>query len=97
MATFKVVLERTDTITKRAEIVVEAANESEARQQIANDLEADLGAYDDDLELVEDGVAQTTIRAENQHEERTRLRANGNVLFRSCPPRAYIAVPQRNK
>jgi hypothetical protein len=50
MAKFKVVLERTDTITKQAEIVVEAANEGEARQQIANDLEVDPGAYDDGLE-----------------------------------------------
>jgi hypothetical protein len=50
MATFKVVFETTDTITKQAEIMVEAANENEARQQIANDLEVDPGAYDDDLE-----------------------------------------------
>jgi hypothetical protein len=41
MATFKVVLERTDTITKQAEITVEAASAEEARQQIAYDLGVD--------------------------------------------------------
>ena len=71
MAKFKVVLERTDTITKQAEIVVEAANESEARQQIANDLEVDSGAYDDDLEPVEDGVGEITIKVESQDERVT--------------------------
>jgi 5,10-methylene-tetrahydrofolate dehydrogenase/methenyl tetrahydrofolate cyclohydrolase len=73
MATFKVVLERTDTITKQAEIVVEVANESEAQQQIRGDLEVDPGAYDDDLEPVEDGVGEITIRVESQNEERTQF------------------------
>ena len=68
MAKFKVVLERTDTITMQAEITVEAANESEARQQIANDLEVDPGAYDDDLEPIEDGVGEITITVESQYE-----------------------------
>lgn len=68
MAKFKVVLERTDTITQQAEITVEAASPEEARQQIANDLEVDPGAYDDDLEPVEDGVGEITIKVENQNE-----------------------------
>jgi hypothetical protein len=68
MAKFEVVLERTDTITKYAEITVEAANADEARQQITNDLEVDPGTYDDDLEPVEDGVGEITIKVENQHE-----------------------------
>jgi hypothetical protein len=73
MATFKVVLERTDTITKQAEIVVEATTADEAKQQIVNDLEVDPGAYDDDLEPVEDGMGQIIIMVENQHEERTQF------------------------
>jgi hypothetical protein len=52
MAKFKVVLERTDTITKQAVIVVEAGSSAEARQQIAYDLDVDPGAYDYDLEPV---------------------------------------------
>ena len=71
MAKFKVVLERTDTITKQAEIIVEAATMVEAKQQILNDLEVDPGAYDDDLEPVEDGVGQIII-VEN-HNERTQF------------------------
>jgi hypothetical protein len=43
MAKFKVVLERTDTITKQAEIVVEAGSAAGAKQQIAYDLDADPG------------------------------------------------------
>jgi hypothetical protein len=35
MATFKVILERIDTITKQAEITVEAASADEAQRQIA--------------------------------------------------------------
>jgi hypothetical protein len=68
MAKFKVILERIDTLTKYAEITVEAATADEARQQIANDLDVDPGAYDDDLEPVEDGVGEITIKVENQHE-----------------------------
>jgi len=47
MAKFKVVLERTDTITKQAEIVVEAGSAAEARQQTAYDVDVDVdaGAY----------------------------------------------------
>jgi hypothetical protein len=73
MATFKVILERTDTLTKQAEISVEAATMVEAKQQILNDLETDPGAYDDDLEPVEDGVGQIIIMVESQHEERSQF------------------------
>ena len=65
MAKFKVILERIDTITKQAEIVVEAANETEARQQIANALEVDPGAYDDDLEPIESGAGACTVTVES--------------------------------
>jgi hypothetical protein len=70
MAIFKVVLERTDTITKQGIIMVEAATGDEARQQIAKDLEVDPRAYDYDLEPVEDGVGDITIKMENEGEER---------------------------
>jgi hypothetical protein len=71
MARFKVVLERTDTIIKQADITVEAASAEEARQQIAYDLDVDPGAYDDDLRTIEDGVGDITIKVESQYEERT--------------------------
>ena len=73
MAKFKVVLERTDTIPKQAVIVVEAGSSAEARQQIAYDLNVDAGAYGYDLEPVEDGVGEITIKEESQHEERTQF------------------------
>lgn len=43
MAKFKVVLERTDTITKQAELMVEASTPEEARRIIVADLEVDAG------------------------------------------------------
>jgi hypothetical protein len=73
MAMFKVVLERTDTLTKLAEITVEAASADEAQRQIQHNLEVDPDAYDDDLEPVENGVGETTIRVESQHEDRTQF------------------------
>jgi hypothetical protein len=73
MATFKVVLERTDTITKQAEIMVEANSTAEALQQIAYDLDSDPGAYDSDLQPIEDGVGEITIAVENQHGERAQF------------------------
>jgi len=68
MAKFKLVLERIDTITKQAEIMVEANSAAEALQQIAYDLNSDPGAYDSDLETIEDGVGEITIKVENQNE-----------------------------
>jgi hypothetical protein len=73
MAKFKVILERTDTITKQVEIAVEATSADEAQRQIRGDLEVDPGAYDDDLEPVEDGVGEITIKVENRREEGTRF------------------------
>jgi hypothetical protein len=74
MAKFKVVLERTDTLTKQAEIIIEAATMVEAKQQILNDLDVDPGAYDDELEPVEDGVGEMTIKeVENQDERITQF------------------------
>ena len=68
MAKFKVVLERTDTIIKQAELVVEASTPEEARQVIVADLDVDAGSYDDDLRPVEEGMGDMTIRVERQHD-----------------------------
>ena len=72
MAKFKVVLERTETIMKQAEITVEAPTEGGTAAD-CQDLEVDPGAYDDDLEPIEDGVGEMIVKVENQHEERTQL------------------------
>jgi hypothetical protein len=56
MAKFKVALERTDMVTKQAEIMVEAETTEEARQIILADLEIDLGSYYDDLEPIAEGT-----------------------------------------
>jgi hypothetical protein len=68
MAKFKVVLERTDTIIKQAELVVEASTPEEARQVIVADLDVDAGSYDDDLRPVEEGIGDMTIIVERQHD-----------------------------
>ncbi len=71
MAKFKVVLERTDTITRQAEMMVEAGSPDEARQIILADLEIDPGSYDDDLQPVAEGVGDMQVRtgtAESRHE-----------------------------
>ena len=68
MAKFKIVLERTDTIIKQAEIMVEASAAEEARQIILADLEIDAGSYDDDLKPVEEGIGDMTVTVEKQHE-----------------------------
>jgi hypothetical protein len=71
MAKFKVVLKRTDTITKQAEMMVEAETTEQARQKISADLDIDPGSYDDDLEPVAEGTGDmtvTTTRTENRHD-----------------------------
>jgi len=71
MAKFKVFLERTDIITKRAEMTVEAGSPEEARQIILADLEVDPGSYDDDLEPVYEGIGDMKVKnptEESQHE-----------------------------
>ena len=68
MAKFKVIFERIDIITKQAEITVEANSAAEAQQQIAYDLDIDPGAYDSDLQPIEDGVGEITIKVEHQNE-----------------------------
>jgi hypothetical protein len=65
MAKFKVVLERTDTITKQAELMVEAISAEQARKFLLVDLGVDAGSYDDDLTVVEDGVGEMMVRVEN--------------------------------
>ena len=71
MAKFKVVLERTDTVTKQAEIMVEAESAEQARQFILADLAVDEGSFDDDLRAVDmdyGDIKVTTTRTESQHE-----------------------------
>ncbi|HEY7765300.1 MAG TPA: hypothetical protein VIB38_09955 [Aestuariivirgaceae bacterium] len=71
MPKFQVVLERTDTITKQAEMMVEAPSPDEARQTILADLEVDPGSYDDDLEPVSQSAGDmkvSTARAESPHD-----------------------------
>jgi hypothetical protein len=65
MAKFKVVLERTDTITKQAELMVEATSAEQARKFILADLGVDAGSYDDDLTVVEDGVGEMMVKVES--------------------------------
>jgi hypothetical protein len=70
MAKFKVVLERTDTVTKQAEIMVEAESAEQAWKFILADLEVDPGSYDDDLRAVESDFGDMkviTTRTENRH------------------------------
>ncbi|HEY7748395.1 MAG TPA: hypothetical protein VH933_06940 [Aestuariivirgaceae bacterium] len=64
MAKFKVVLERTDMVTKHAEILVEAASAEQARQFILADLRVDAGSYDDDLRAVESDVGDMVVVVE---------------------------------
>jgi hypothetical protein len=66
MAKFMVVLERTDTVTKQAEIMIEAESAEQARQFIVADLQVDPGCYDDDLRAVEDGVGEMLVKVESQ-------------------------------
>jgi hypothetical protein len=79
MAKFTVVLERTDTITKQAEIMVEASTAEEARQIILADLEVDAGSYDNDLQPVEEGIGDMTVAVERQHEPKHRSAETANA------------------
>jgi hypothetical protein len=71
MAKFTVILERTDTVTKQAEIMVEADSVEQARRFIFADLRIDPGCYDDDLRAVEKSVGEMMVKVEHQHDERT--------------------------
>jgi hypothetical protein len=71
MAKFMVVLERTDTVTKQAEIMIEAESAEQVRKFILADLQVDLGCYDDDLRAIEDGVGEMLVRVESQNERVT--------------------------
>jgi hypothetical protein len=69
MAKFKIFLERTDTVTKQAEIMVEAESAEQARKFILADLAVDEGFYDDDLRAIDmdyGDVKVTTARAESR-------------------------------
>jgi hypothetical protein len=71
MAKFKVILERTDTVTKQAEIMVEAESAEQARQFILADLAVDEGSYEDDLRAVDMNYGDVTVkttRTETRHE-----------------------------
>jgi hypothetical protein len=73
MAKFKVVLERTDTITKQAEMMVEAGSPEAARQTILADLEVDSGSYDDDLEPVESETGEMKVSIDESRADPTRF------------------------
>ena len=62
MAKFKVILERIDTVTKEAEIMVEAESAEQARQFILADLAVDEGSYDDDLRAVDMDYGDVTVK-----------------------------------
>ena len=64
MAKFKIILERTDTVTKQAELMVEATSAEQAHNFILADLGVDAGSYDDDLTVVEDGVGEMMVKVE---------------------------------
>ena len=68
VASFKVIIERVETIVKQAQIIVHATSADEARHQILADLEVDEGAYDDDLEPIESGAGACTVTVERTHE-----------------------------
>jgi hypothetical protein len=71
MAKFKITLERTDTVTKQAEIMVEAESAEQARQFILADLAVDEGSYDDDFRAIDmdyGDIKVTTTRTESRHE-----------------------------
>ena len=71
MAKFKIIVERTDTVTKQAEIMVEAESAEQARQFILADLAVDEGSYDDDLRAIDmdyGDIKVTTTRTESRHE-----------------------------
>jgi len=68
MATFKVIIERVETIVKQTQIIVHATSVDEARHRILTDLEVDEGAYDDDLEPIESGAGACTVAVESTHE-----------------------------
>jgi hypothetical protein len=68
MPKFKIILERTDTITKHAEVMVEATSAEQARKFILADLGVDAGSYDDDLTVIEDGVGEMMVKVETDLE-----------------------------
>jgi hypothetical protein len=68
-----VVLERTDTVTKQAEIMGEAESAEQARKFILADLSVDPGCYDDDLRAVEDGVGEMMVKVESRNERITQF------------------------
>jgi len=68
MATFKVILERVETITKKGTVMVEASTAEEAREIILADPDVDLGSYDDHLEPIESGIGDMTVEVENRYD-----------------------------
>lgn len=73
MAKFTVILERTDTVTKKAEIMIEAELVEQARRFIFADLRIDPGCYDDELRAVKDGIGEMLVKVENQDERVTQF------------------------
>jgi hypothetical protein len=71
MAKFMIVLDRTDTVTKKAEVLVEAESAEQARKFILADLAVDPGCYDYELRAVDDGVGEMLVKVESQDERVT--------------------------
>jgi hypothetical protein len=61
MPKFKIMLERVDTITRQAVLIVEAANTEQALNCILANLRRDEGFYDDDLVEVDSGFGRMKV------------------------------------
>jgi hypothetical protein len=69
MPKFKVMLQRVDTITRQAVLMVEAANAEEARSRILANLQIDEGSYDDQLVEVDSGFGRMIVDVRSKQNE----------------------------
>jgi hypothetical protein len=68
MPKFKVILERVDTVTKQAVVMVEAESAEEARHRILARIQADEGYYDHELVEVDSGFGHMTVEIRSTSE-----------------------------
>jgi hypothetical protein len=61
MPKFKVMLERVDTITRQAVVIVEAATTEQALNCILTNLRRDESSYDEDLVEVDSGFGRMKV------------------------------------
>jgi putative redox protein len=66
MTKFKVVLERTDSVTKQAEVIIEADTAKEARRIVLADLAVNSSSYDNVLEPVTEGRGGMAVTVETE-------------------------------